>query len=424
MTDRLRYSVICVVTAACAIATLSAASPSEPPSNWPQFRGAENAGLADIPAGDLPTTLAKDDFRWEIKLGGAGYGSPAVWAGKAFVLTCDERTGLRQAVCVSVEDGKVLWRKDYRFGVVRHHRDNSLAASTPALDANRVVVCWASAKEVTVHALDHDGNEKWRRSLGGYSTKHGPCVTPIIHEGTVYVANDNMGPSVLAAINADDGEVKWKTDRPSGKAAYGTPLIYRPGGGKKPQLVVSSTGGGIAAYDPDSGKPLWAAADANPLRVVASPVQAGDAVVSSSGTGGRGKWIIAVRPPKAPGGQAQTAWKLEEDAHYVPTPVAVGDKLFTVHDSGLIACYQSSTGKQLWKSQLEGRFYGSPVCAGGRIYVLSRTGILYCYAAAGKFELLGKTDLGEPSFATPAFAGRKMLLRTHTRLICVEKKRD
>jgi outer membrane protein assembly factor BamB len=224
------------------------------------------------------------------------------------------------------------------------------------------------------------------------------------------------------AIDVTDGKVKWEVERPGGRAGYGTPLIYRPVKGGRPQLVVSSTAAGIAGYDLGSGKPLWAAPDANPLRVVASPVQVGDLVVGTSGSGGRGKWIIAVRPPKAPDGKAQTAWKLEEDAHYVPTPIAVGELLFTVHDSGLVACYRAATGDRVWKAELEGRFYGSPVLAGGRIYVINRAGVMYCYGAGETFKLLGKTDLGEPSFATPAFAGRKMLLRTHTRLICAEKK--
>jgi hypothetical protein len=47
---------------------------------------------------------------------------------------------------------------------------------------------------------------------------------------------------------------------------------------------------------------------------------------------------------------------------------------------------------------------------------------MFCYAAAEKFQLLGKTSLGGPSFATPAFAGKRMLIRTHGRLICAGKK--
>lgn len=422
MTDRPRYLRIYAFVVACAAWASFVSVHAKAPQYWPQFRGVGSAGLAELSPDDLPAQFTQDDYRWEIKLGGTGFGSPAVWAGKAFVLTCSETTGLRQVVCVSVDDGKVLWRKDYRLGGVRHHKDNSLAASTPAVDANRVVVCWASSKEATVHGLDHEGNEKWRRSLGACDAKHGPCITPIIHEGKVYVANDNLGPSVLMAINAANGEIKWRVERPAGRAGYGTPLIYRPAGGAGPQLVVSSTAAGIAGYDLDTGKPLWAAPDANPLRVVASPMQVGDLIVGSSGTGGRGKWIIAVRPPKAPGGKAQTAWKLEQDAHYVPTPLADGGKLFTVHDGGLLACYDGATGKPHWKQKLQDRFYGSPVVAAGRIYVISRSGVMYCYRAGAMYELLGKTDLGEPSFATPAFAGRKMLLRTHTRLICAEKK--
>ena len=420
-----RFLPLAFLTAAlCVLAALAlparAAGPAD--ANWPQFRGAFNAALADISPADLPAEFAQKDFRWNVEIGGVGFGCPAVWGDRAFLLTCDEKTGLRRVVCVAVDDGKLLWQKDYRLGLVAHNKDNSLAASTPAVDAARVVVCWASPKSVLAVALDHSGKELWQRDLGGHETKHGPSVTPIIHEGTVYVANDNQGPSAAFAIDAAGGQVKWRVDRPSGSAAYGTPLIYRPGGGAACQLVLSSSAAGIAGYDLKTGKQLWAAAKANPERVVASPVQAGDLIVGSSGTGPRGKWLIAVRPPARPGQEAETPWKVERDAPYVPTSVAVGDMLFSVHDNGSVACYRIATGELVWQDKLPGKFYGSPVCAGGRIYVISREGTMFCYAAAEKFQLLGKTSLGGPSFATPAFAGKRMLIRTHGRLICAGKK--
>ncbi len=406
------------VIAANCVWTL-AAGPAD--ANWPQFRGAFNAGLADISPADLPAEFAEKDFRWNVEISGAGFGCPAVWGDRAFLLTCDEKTGLRRVVCVAVDDGKLLWQNDYRFGVVKHNKDNSLAASTPAVDAARVVVCWASPKSVTLFALDHSGKELWQRDLGGHETQHGPCVTPIIHEGTVYVANDNQGLSAVFAIDAASGHVKWRVDRPSGKSGYATPLIYRPGGGAAPQLVLSSTAAGLTGYDLKTGKRLWAAAKANPERVVASPVQAGGLVITSSGTGQRGKCLAAVRPPASPGQEPDTAWKVDSDVPYVPTSIAVGGLLFAVQDTGGIACYRVATGELVWRDKLPGKFYGSPVCAGGRIYVISRDGTMFCYAAADKFQLLGKTNLGGPSFATPAFAGKRMLLRTHGRLICAEK---
>ncbi len=422
--SRFRHSVLSPAGLAASViaATCISVAAAEPAAtNWPQFRGTGNAGLAIIAPGDLPVEFTEKDFRWNVPIAGVGYGSPVVWGEKAFLLTCDEKIGMGRVVCVSVADGKIIWNKDYRLEAFRRNKDNSMAASTPAVDAARVVVCWTSAKAVTVVALDHAGKQIWQHSLGAHKTSHGPSCTPILYEGTVYVANDNQGPSPLLAIDAASGRIKWQVKRPSGRAAYGTPLIYRPAGGA-PQLVMSSTAGGLTGYDLKTGKQLWIAADANPMRVVASPLQAGDLIVSSSGTGGRGKWLIAVKPPASPGGAAQTAWKNQRDAPYVPTCVAVGGLLFSVHDSGIVACYRAATGEVVWKDKLPDRFYGSPVCAGGRIYVIGRKGTMFCYAAAEKFELLGKTPLGEASFATPAFAGARMLLRTHGRLICAEKK--
>ncbi|MCP4658648.1 MAG: PQQ-binding-like beta-propeller repeat protein, partial [bacterium] len=291
-------------------------------------------------------------------------------------MSCDEKIGKGRVVCVSVADGKTVWTKDFRLQAFKRNRDNSMAASTPAVNAERVVVCWASAKAVAVVALDHDGKQLWHHSLGAHKTKHGPCCTPVLHRGIVYVANDNQGASTLLAIDAASGKVKWRVERAAGLAAYGTPLIYRSAGGAE-HLVMSSTAAGLTGYDLDTGKRLWRAPDVNPLRVVASPVQVGELVITSSGTGGRGKWIIAVKPPTSAGGRAKTAWKDERNAPYVPTCLAVGELLFTVHDSGAVACYRAATGEVVWRDKLPDRFYGSPVCVGGRIYVIGRKGTMF-----------------------------------------------
>jgi outer membrane protein assembly factor BamB len=43
-------------------------------------------------------------------------------------------------------------------------------------------------------------------------------------------------------------------------------------------------------------------------------------------------------------------------------------------------------------------------------------------SAGDNFELLGRTPLGEDSFATPAVAGGRLYIRTLTHLMCVGTK--
>ena len=76
----------------------------------------------------------------------------------------------------------------------------------------------------------------------------------------------------------------------------------------------------------------------------------------------------------------------------------------------------------MWKGRVGGTFSGSPVCIDGRLYCLSEAGEVVVVDAGAKFKLLGKTSLGDPSYATPAVANGRLFLRTFSRLMCIKSE--
>jgi hypothetical protein len=70
-----------------------------------------------------------------------------------------------------------------------------------------------------------------------------------------------------------------------------------------------------------------------------------------------------------------------------------------------------------------GDYYASPVAVENRIYVISEEGVVSVVAAKPTFELLGSTDLGERTMASPAVSGGQMFIRTDTHLWAVGKQR-
>ena len=83
-----------------------------------------------------------------------------------FLLCGNEATGQRTALCVSATDGKVLWQHDYDALASKQHRLNSMASSTPAVDAERVYFTWGTPQKLTVIAFTHDGKIAWEADLG------------------------------------------------------------------------------------------------------------------------------------------------------------------------------------------------------------------------------------------------------------------
>jgi outer membrane protein assembly factor BamB len=143
---------------------------------------------------------------------------------------------------------------------------------------------------------------------------------------------------------------------------------------------------------------------------------AGGLVFGSTGSGGGGNYIVAVKPGTSP----ELVYDIRREANYVPTPVAKGDLIFFWSDAGVARCVEASTGEELWRERSSGRaFFGSPVRAGDKIFCVDDTGLAVCIAADRSFKELGKTDLKEECRSTPAIAGGKLYVRTVSHLYCI-----
>jgi len=405
---------------------------------WTRFRGPDGTGIGQ--AEGIPAKIDESSYAWKVKLPGPGHSSPVLW-GKKIFLTCEgpgkisaprrRRRGgpagppskaNRQIVCLSAADGKVLWTWWEEFTTYGHNRLNSFAASTPAVDAKCVYLTWASGGKYFAVAIDHGGKKVWQRELGDFSAKHGAGASPVVIDGIVLVGKDHMGKSsTLSGLDAKTGRTRWKIDRKSGPTSYIVPAIYRPTGAK-PQAIFVSCAHGVTSVDPADGKINWQVDCNFTLKGVASPVVAGGLIFVSTGRGGGGRESAVVRPPKG-AKRASIAYRLDKEAPYVPTPIAVGDYLFVLNDKGTLTCVEPGTGKKLWREKFSGVHYPSPVCVGGRIYIINNKGAMSTVQAAPKYKLLATGKLPEGTQATPAIANGCMYIRTLNHLICVGAKK-
>lgn len=402
----------------CAAALVVACSPSAG-QEWTRFRGPNGTGIGKAP--DLPVRFTEADFRWKVKLPEAGHSSPVLWGEKIF-LTCSPARGTqRQVVCLRAGDGAILWTRKDTFSPYRQNRLNSFAASTPAVDAERVYLSWVSGSDYIVLALDHAGKLVWRRTLGDFKAKHGAGASPAVYEGVVLAGNTHRGQqSALFGLDAKTGKTLWKHDCKSGPTSYITPMIYQGTGGKAEAVFVSSSHG-VTSVDPRTGKVLWEAGGPFRLKSVASPVLAGGLIFVSAGQGGSARESAAVRPPKA-GGKVEVAYRLGRFVPYVPTPIAVDGLLYVPSDRARLTCVDPATGKTLWEHRMSGIQYPSPVSVGGRIYCINTKGEVTVLAAGRTAKVLATFTLPEGTHATPAIAHGRMYIRTFHHLICVGGK--
>ncbi len=392
--------------------------------SWPRFRGPNGQGFSSETG--LPTKWTSDKVLWKIKLPGSGHSSPVVWGDTVYVTAAAESDGKSFLLAYSAKKGRELWRREFDLPKYRMNALNNAASSTPAVDSDRVVACWATPSNLQLAAFDHSGKPLWNREFGPTITRHGPMISPILIGGLVLFAQEQEQLNVTiaaesrwVAVDAATGESKWTCVRNhSGSNSYSTPCVLEQD--DKTRVVFASLAHGISAVDIADGSIAWEVPDAFNARVCSSPVLAGDLVLGTCGEGGRGLRLTAVRPPKYPGDKAHVAYMLEDSTvTYVPSAVAFRDWFFTVHDGGQISCRNASDGKIIWSEKPGGKFYGSPVFADGKLYVITTDGDVVVLRASDRYELLAINPLGEKSQATPAIAGGKIFLRTLTTLYCV-----
>jgi outer membrane protein assembly factor BamB len=389
---------------------------------WTRFRGPNGSGVGT--ATTIPARWTERDYSWKVELPGVGHSSPVLWGERIFITCGDEETGKRVVHCLNAASGERLWSKDYAGGRHGKHQDNSFATASPAVDGQRVYICWGSPKEYLVVALDHAGKEVWRRDLGSFKSGHGFGASPIVVDDLVVVANDQDGAtSALYGLEAKSGEIRWKVPRKS-KSTYTTPCVYETAG-QTAQVIFTNYEHGVTSVDPKSGRVNWEidVFDKRHLETsIGSPIIAGKLVFGTSGWLGVRQEVVAVRPSGSDG-KPEVAYSIDRSVPLCTTPLVKDDLLFLWGDTGIVTCADVATGKVHWRERAPGSYYASPVYAGDNLYGVSRTGEVVVLAAARKYKLLGRNQLGEGSHSTPAIAGGRLYLRTFSHLISVGGKK-
>jgi len=391
----------------------SAAPVATGDEQWTRFRGPNGNGVGQ--ASHLPETWTESDYNWKIQLPGKGFSSPVIWNDRLYVTSTIEESATLIILCLNTADGSVRWKQEFQVKPHPKYKANCDACATPAVDADRLYVVWATPDEHVVRALDQrDGTDVWQRDLGPFVAEDGFGTSPILVGDVVVLSNDQdpEGTSTIVALDRETGRTRWQVDRESKKATFSTPCLFKPEGGK-PQVIVLSCAHGVTSLDPANGTANWALDDVFELRTTGSPLVASGMIFASNGGGTSGKYLVAVRPgiPER-GVAAEVVYRIDEAAPYVITPVAKWPLVFIWSDRGIVTCIDGPSGNVHWRERVGGKYLGSPVRVGDRIFSMSNSGEMVVLAAAEEFKVLARIDLGEPSHSTPSVSDGVMYLRT------------
>ncbi len=413
--------------------------------NWPQLRGPDADGIAGD--ADIPLTWSeKENMAWKTELPGPGSSSPVIWGGKVFV-TCwsgygdrdgaDDMTKLvRRLVCLSLEDGKILWDsavpaaqpEDPFQGMLTEH---GYASNTPVTDGERVFVFFGKSGAL---AFDLDGKQLWQADLGKGSSNRrwGSAASPMLWKDSLIV-NASDESRAIYALDKKTGSQLWKADGDVLDLAYSSPVAVEREGGITDLVVAVPQE--LWALNPETGRLRWYAMHELPGNVSPALVVTADSLIM---TGGFPRTATAAFSRRGGKGDVTAANKLWEasDSSYVPSPVLHEGRLYVINDQGFAICMDAKTGQTVFRERALqqtgggfGRrgggkpFYASPILVNGKLYCVSRRNGALVMAAEPQFKILATNVIeGDTSQfnSTPAVSGSRMLLRSQRAVYCIQ----
>jgi outer membrane protein assembly factor BamB len=424
--------------------------------DWPQFRGAR-AGVAADDSRLPESWSATENIAWKIDVPGRSWSSPVVSGNHVFVMTAINTkqpvqplnavgTYLARSLGgpmtgnditnptdeyrwvlydVDFQTGKVRWTRDVLAAIPSQpvHQKNSFASETPVTDGERVYVYLGFAG---LFAFDMNGKPVWSKPMPAKKMRQGwgSAASPVLHNGRLYIVNDNEEGSFVAAFDAKSGNELWRTERAGEASNWSTPFVWQ--NAVRTEIVTTGSKK-VRSYD-TNGTLLWELAGMTSIHAVTPFASHGLLFVSS------GYFPDALRPTYAikPGASGDISLKGEErSTAFVawshptlgpayPSPLVAGNQYYTLMDRGFVTSNDPETGREIYGRQRiaadSGTFSASPWAYNGKIFAVSEDGVTFVMQAGPEFKVLGRNSLDEMTLATPAIANGSLIMRTATKL--------
>lgn len=398
------------------------------PGDWTRFRGPDGAGISEAKGTPLRWSDA-EGILWKTDLPGPGASSPVVFGERIFLthysgfgpgITGGHPDSLkRHLLCLDRKTGKILWETAVAAELPEQERireDHGYATATPVVDAERVYVFWGRSG---AFAFDHGGKQLWKAKVGSELNGWGSAASPVLH-GELLLLNAYVESKSFVALDRTTGREVWRSTG-IGDSWHAPAVVTLPDGKAE---IIAAMSQEVRGLDAVTGAELWKCRTGNPWYVCPTPVTRDGTVYLIAGRGPN--VTMAVRA----GGRGDVSsshvrWKTGKGSN-VPSPVLHGGHLYFAHENlGVVLCVNAENGEVVFEERLNpnpGQIYASPVLADGKLYFLGRGGVAVVLAAEPQFRKLADNRLenGRGVFnATPAFDGRRLLIRSNRALYCL-----
>jgi outer membrane protein assembly factor BamB len=338
MLTRLHALALLTVVAAATV-TVSA-------GDWPGFRGPNRDNISTETGLYRTWPAGGPKVLWKTAVA-EGYAGVAIKAGRLYINDYDETKKEHAVRCLSMADGKEVWRWSYAVDVRPNH---GITRTVPSVGAALV---FSLDPKCRLHAIDQKtGKLVWQKNLvqeykttipGWYAGQN-----PLLDGDRIIVATG--GDALAVAFDQATGKELWRSPNPGKDLMSHSSLMPATIGGVKQYLYLTlNKVVGVAAAD---GQLLWGIPFATKMAAVPSAVSIGDGRVFITSGYEAGSMMFQV-DKGASGFTARklydlTAAQFNSEVH---TPILYKNHLFAVGSKtrGRFMCV-GLDGKAVWQS--------------------------------------------------------------------------
>ncbi len=401
--------------------------PSTLPGYWPGFRG---VNLDAIVSEDLsrPFNLqwetSKPKVLWDIELG-EGYAGAAVANGRVYILDYDQDKEGDAIRCLSLDDGKEIWRYFYRVKIKRNH---GMSRTVPVIAGDCVITFGPKCHVVCLDRIT--GELRWKRDLVKEDGAEVPAwyagQCPLI-DGDRLILGVGGTDALVMALDYRTGEIIWKTPNPKGWKMTHSSLV--PMDLDDERSYVYCSGGGVVGVSAADGRILWQYPDWRiNIANVPTPVIIDKERIFLSGGYNAGAMMLAVK---------------KVDNQYIPeslfrhdakvfgsdqqTPILYQGYIYGVRPDEQLVCMDLD-GNIKWTSTSANKFgLGPYTVINNMIFVMNDDGHLTAAKATpDAFEPLTDAKVldGHDSWGPMVFVSGRLIVRDLTRMKCLDIMED
>jgi outer membrane protein assembly factor BamB len=357
---------------------------------------------------------------WAIDVG-EGYAGAAILNGRVYVMDYDRDKRQDALRCLSLADGREIWRYAYPVPVKRNH---GMSRTVPTVTDKLVVAMGPKCHVVCLNPAT--GELRWGLDL---VRQYGATVPPwyagqcpLVENGVVVLAPGGKD-ALLLAVDGETGKELWRTPNPHGWKMTHSSIMPIEFGGQR--MYVYCANNGVVGVSAKDGSILWeTTAWKISIATVPSPLILDGGRIFFTGGYNAGSLMVQLQPENGRFA-AKPVFKLEPEAFGATqhTPILYGGYIYGARADGKFVCL-GLDGKVVWTSDSGQQFGLGPfILADGLVFAMNDSGLLRLIEATpGKYTLLAQAQVlkGRESWGPLALAEGRLIARDLTRMVCLD----